>query len=82
MAEATDTYGILYQNLVDADCDDITIKKCMKLAQEGKKSEMLPLLSQHRILLLNMLHKRNDNIDCIDYLIYKIKKEQDKIKQI
>ena len=36
MAEATDTYGILYQNLIDADCDNITIEKCMKFAQERK----------------------------------------------
>ncbi|NDO45414.1 hypothetical protein [Clostridium sp. MD294] len=77
MAEATDTYGILYQNLIDANCDDIMIEKCMKFAQEGKKAEMLSLLLQHRTSLLNMLHKRHNNIDCIDYLIYKIKKEQE-----
>lgn len=80
MAEATDTYGMLYQNLIDADCDNITVEKCMKLAHDGKKTEMLSLLSRHRISLLNMLHKRRDNIDCLDYLIYKIKKEQEKLK--
>ena len=76
MAEATDTYGILYQNLIDADCDNITIEKCKKFAQERKKEEMLSLLLRHRTVLLNILHKRHDNIDCLDYLIYKIKKEQ------
>lgn len=76
MAEATDTYGILYQNLIDADCDNITIEKCMKFAQEGKKQEILSLLLHHRASLLNMLHKRHHNIDCLDYLIYKIEKEQ------
>ena len=77
MAEATDSYGILYQNLVDADCDNITVDKCMKFAQEGKKEEMLSLLLQHRIVLLNMVRKKHDNIDCLDYLIYKIRKEQE-----
>ena len=76
MAEATDTYGILYQNLIDADCDNITIEKCMKFAQERKKEEMLSLLLRHRTVLLNILHKRHDNIDCLYYFIYKIKKEQ------
>ena len=39
-----------------------------------KKKEMLSLLLRHRTVLLNILHKRHDNIDCLDYLIYKIKK--------
>lgn len=47
-----------------------------EICLEGKKEEMLSLLLQHRTLLLNILHKRHDNIDCLDYLIYKIKKEQ------
>ena len=77
MAEATDTYGILYQNLIDADCDNITVEKCMQLAHDGKKAEMLSLLSRHRTSLLNILHKSREKIDCLDYLIYKIKKEQE-----
>ena len=33
MAEANDKYGIIYQNLVDAGCNQKTIQCCMKLAQ-------------------------------------------------
>lgn len=35
MAEANDKYGIIYQNLVDAGCNQKTIQCCMKLAQEN-----------------------------------------------
>lgn len=31
MAEANDKYGIIYQNLVDAGCNQKTIQCCMKL---------------------------------------------------
>jgi len=80
MAKATDTYSILYQNLIDADCDNTTVERCMKLAHNGKKAEMLSLLSRHRTSLLNMYHKSREQIDCLDYLIYKIKKEQEELK--
>jgi len=80
MAEATDTYGILYQNLIDANCDNSTVERCMRLAYDGKDAEMLSLLSRHRTSLLNMYHKSRKQIDCLDYLIYKIKKEQEEIK--
>ena len=35
MAEANDKYGRIYQNLVDAGCNQKTIQRCMKLAQQN-----------------------------------------------
>lgn len=34
MAEATDTFGILQQNLLDAGCDGKTINSCMDYAKK------------------------------------------------
>lgn len=44
MAEANDKYGIIYQNLVDAGCNQKTIQCCMKLAQENNVEALLSQL--------------------------------------
>lgn len=75
MAEAHDTYGMIFQNLVDAGCDGNTTEQCMKYISERNYSKMLSLLSQHRKTLLDTFHRSQKQIDCLDYLIYKIKKE-------
>lgn len=72
MAEANDTNGIIYQNLVDAGCDEKTIAQCMTIVEKGTYAEMLPILSQHRSGLLLAVHSGQRQIDCLDYLIYKI----------
>lgn len=71
MAEASDTYGMIFQNLEGAGCDDETTQKCMTFALE----KMLPILVIHRKKLLNAVHSGQKKIDCLDYLIYKIQKE-------
>lgn len=75
MAEANDTVTMIYQNLIYAGCNRQTTEKCMSMARKGSYTEMLPILSQHRIYLLNTVHFGQKQIDCIDYLIYKIHKE-------
>lgn len=74
MAEAHETSKIIYQNLLDAGCDEITTNRCMLLLQEGKKSDMIPILSKHRKELLDSVHKGQKQIDCLDYLIYSLRK--------
>ena len=44
MAEANDKYGVIYQNLVDAGCNQKTIQCCMKLAQENNVEALLSQL--------------------------------------
>lgn len=75
MAEANDTAGIIYQNLTDAGCDKNTLEKCMLMMKTGRYSEMLAILSQHRASLLSSVRGRQKQIDCLDYLIYRISKE-------
>lgn len=75
MAEATDTLGMIYQNLKDAGCDEQTTQKCMSLAKDGDTGGMLPILTQYRSALLGTVRSGQKQIDCLDYLIYKIQKE-------
>lgn len=63
----------IIENLKDAGCDDSVIEQFLKLGEEQKKQEQLRLLSGHKKTLLNAVHKNQKRIDCLDYLIYKLK---------
>ncbi len=76
MAEASDTLGIIYQNLKDAGCDEKITDSCMALAEEGNYSGLLPILSGYRKTLLHTVRLGQKQIDCLDYLIYRIQKEK------
>ncbi len=75
MAEATDTKGMIYQNLKDAGCDDVLTEKCMSFLESGDTRDMLPLLKKYKRSLLSKVRKEQQQIDCLDYLIYKLQKE-------
>lgn len=75
MAQAMDTLGILYQNLIDAGCDEKTTEQCMALAKEHKQADIFPLLLAHRTALLKAIHTSQQQIDCLDFLVYTMKKE-------
>ena len=55
MAEANDKYGRIYQNLVDAGCNQKTIQRCMKLAQENNVEALLSQLYVYRKHLIERL---------------------------
>ena len=75
MAEASDVYGILQQNLVDAGCSEKGITVCMDYAQKGEWNRLLPILTQHKKTLLEQVHISEKKIDCLDFLIYRLNKE-------
>lgn len=75
MPEASDTQGILRQNLIDAGCDQELVQRCVALTQEEKTAEVLRILSRHRQTLLDTVHWGEKQIDCLDYLVYTIKKQ-------
>ncbi|MBC5779840.1 MULTISPECIES: hypothetical protein [Blautia] len=77
MAEANDKYGRIYQNLVDAGCNQKTIQRCMKLAQENNVEALLSQLCVYRKHLMEQTHNYQENIDCLDYLIYSLKKSNE-----
>lgn len=76
MPEASDTQGILRQNLIDAGCDQKIIQQCMELAQGKKNAEMKRLLTRHRQTLLDAVHTGQKQIDCLDFLIYCMEKQK------
>lgn len=66
------------RNLSDAGCDGSFIEKFLLLEQRGQKKEQLRLLAQHRLALLEDLHRDQYRIDCLDYLVYTMEKESNK----
>lgn len=76
MAEASDTEGILRQNLIDAGCDSEIVQQCMELARGQRNEEMKRILARHRRTLLETVHAEQKKIDCLDYLFYKMEKDE------
>lgn len=68
--------SLILSNLKDAGCDEVTIETYFQLQKAGKCQESFRLLSLHRASLLDQVHVNQRRIDCLDYLVYKIRKEQ------
>ncbi|MCH1983877.1 hypothetical protein MCG98_15000 [Ruminococcus sp. OA3] len=66
----------LLRNLNDAGFDEAAIRRYLQLQKEGKRQEQLRLLSIHRLSLLDQVHVSQHMIDCLDYLVYEMKKEK------
>ena len=75
MPDARDKEAILRQNLQDAGCDGSLTEACMRCFQEGRLGEMLPELTAHRKTVLSSVREKQRQLDCLDYLTNKIKKE-------
>lgn len=67
-------YSVL-QDLKDAGCTDEMIEKFMALQDSDDEEQQIRLLSGHRKHLLEKLHREEKRIDCLDYLIYQMKKK-------
>lgn len=62
-------------NLRDAGCGDEVIEKFFQLRQAGRTKEQAKLLYMQRAALLDRVHAGQKMIDCLDYLVYELKKE-------
>lgn len=79
MINQTITDESLIQNLKDADCTPNMIELCMRYYKQDNASEQLwRVLSKQRYLLLDNVHDSQRKLDCLDYLIYQLKKSDDK----
>lgn len=65
----------ILRNLKDAGCGDDVIEKYFQLRKAGRTKEQIKLLSVHRAALLDRVHVGQKMIDCLDYLVYELEKE-------
>lgn len=63
------------RNLIDAGCDDATISDFFKLTDAGRLRDRNLLLQKHRKKILNKLHERQYQIDCLDYLLIQLENQ-------
>lgn len=68
------------QNLKDAGCTQEMAECIMKQLDEDDMEELLKLLEYHRSCLLGMVHEKEKQIDCLDYLVYQIKRNKKPVK--
>ena len=66
--------AMVERNLIDAGCDGDTVKQFMELAKAGERQGQFRLLEKHRSILLAQIHKNEKQIDCLDYLLYQMRK--------
>lgn len=73
----TKSYGEaeVRQNLVDAECPEEAIECFMALCSRGNIPEQLAFLAMHRKTLLNRMRQAQHALDCLDFLIFTIKKQ-------
>lgn len=69
----------IIQNLKDAGCDSETIHAFVEDIRSDRTEEGMRLLAAHRRSVLDELHKEQKKIDCLDYLVYTMKKTPLKI---
>ena len=73
-----DTYTTreaILQNLQDAGCGADVITRFMACLDSGRARESLCVLAAQRAVLLEELHASQDRLDCLDFLIYRLRKE-------
>lgn len=76
MAHATNRQELLLQNLQDAGCNQQMIDACVVLFQKNNILKLKQLLAGHRRELLDTVHLRQKEIDCLDYLVFMLDKKR------
>ena len=71
----------IIQNLKDAGCSKSQIEECMDYVGKNERNGVLKLLRQQRNVLLDGLHEKQRMIECLDYLVYQIKKDNMKFEE-
>lgn len=68
----------IFQNLKDAGCNNDLIDKFFSLLSSHRNKELMLLLDEHRAMLLENLHLEQKRIDCLDFLIFNLKQNNNK----
>ena len=66
------------RNLLDAGCDASFIEQFLALELGQKRKEQYQMLSRHKTILLEELHREQYKIDCLDHMVYFMQKEDEK----
>lgn len=71
------TFDELVMNLDAAGLDPKAAAYYLSLQKAGKASEQLALLSAKRESILENIHKEEKQICCLDYLVYRMRKDEE-----
>ncbi len=66
----------LIRNLEDAGCSLDIIESFCKCQEVKEYTEQLQILSKQRRMLLEQVHDTQHRLECLDYLIYTIRKKE------
>ena len=66
----------LLQNLQDAGCPQSIIEQFMKSYDADNAVNQSSILARHRSNLLSRVHEEQNKLDCLDYLLFQLKKEK------
>ena len=66
----------MIQNLKVAGCNEQQTKDICVLYEAGRMKDVIRTLRCHRCHLMDQLHESQTKVDCLDFLVYQIEKEQ------
>lgn len=64
----------IVQNLRDAGCDERLIERFLAQGDEATLCDQVRLLEKHRCCLLNHMHAVQRQIDCLDHMLWQMKR--------
>lgn len=67
----------LILNLKAAGFEEEMIEQYLACREYGKLKEQIKLLSARREDLLEYIHRKEKQIGCLDYLVYRLRKEEE-----
>lgn len=73
--EMTDSIENFKKNLIDAGCETHMIYECLDCYEKKDKEKQLRLLMLYRKHLLEKIHQNQKQMECLDYLIYNMRKD-------
>ena len=71
----------MWQNLLDAGCSQSQADTILSLHSAGMLDEAKQWLLRHRLFLMEELHADQRRLDCLDYLLRNMDKEERMQKQ-
>lgn len=74
MNENSQQEAMLIRNLHDSGCPQELVEQFMTQNNTNNTAAQIQLLTAHRRTILNRVHEEQAKLDCIDYLVFQLKK--------